>query len=881
MPILLLQKPFPSSKQKDHSICLARRLSLWKKGDFGSLLAEGRSLQCRLPKFSPSESANNGNLARSFAKLMFRGKTNAALQLLSEQGKGGILRVDDLIDQGDHVQKSVLDILRSKHPPAQPVLPSALIDGNADPPVVHPVVFDRITAACIRRAALRTKGAAGPSGLDAHCWRRLCTSFKTASHDLCHALALLAKRLCTNFVDPKGISPFLVCQLIALDKCPGIRPIGICETPRRIIAKVVLSVTKGDLQDAAGSLQLCAGQIAGIEAAVHSMRSIFSESDTEAVLLVDASNAFNSLNRQVALRNARHLCPPLANILINIYRDSSGLFVDGEVLYSEEGTTQGNPLAMPLYALATIPLINCLSSDDNVKQVWYADDASAAGRLSSIRSWWDLLQSSGPEFGYHVNARKTWLITKEAHLSEAEELFRDSDVNITSHGRPYLGAALGSAEFCEEFVIHKVAEWKEELTQLAIAATTQPHATSAAFIHGFVNKLTYLSRTTPMKGSLLQPLEDLIRSRLIPAWTGRAPPSDLERELFALPARLGGLGIVNPASSLSKEFSASRSISAPLSHLIEHQQSVYPWEIQDAQLSVKQDVCRQRSDDSKSAAATVKSTLSNALKRAVDLAQERGASTWLTSLPLEEFGFSLHKGAFRDALSLRYGWLPSNTLTYCACGAHFTVEHSLSCPKGDFPSIRHNEVRDTVGGWLSEVCNGVCIEPTLQPLSGETLHGASAIIEDGARLDIAADGFWGGRRERSFFDVRVFNPHAPSNCQQSLAGTYRKHERAKIRAYEERVREVEHGSFTPLVMSLTGGCGNAASVVYKRLASMLAEKRDQPYSTTLASMRCKLSFALLQSSIQCIRGARSCSGRAFYQSCLPTDLVVVESNISY
>ena len=104
----------------------------------------------------------------------------------------------------------------------------------------------------------------------------------------------------------------------------------------------------------------------------------------------------------------------------------------------------------------------------------------------------------------------------------------------------------------------------------------------------------------------------------------------------------------------------------------------------------------------------------------------------------------------------------------------------------------------TLGGWLSEVCNDVCIEPTLQPLSGETFNGASAIIEDGARLDIAANGFLGGRRERNFFDVRVFNPLAPSNCQQSLAGTYRKHERAKIRAYEQRVREVEPGSFSPV-----------------------------------------------------------------------------------
>ena len=88
-----------------------------------------------------------------------------------------------------------------------------------------------------------------------------------------------------------------------------------------------------------------------------------------------------------------------------------------------------------------------------------------------------------------------------------------------------------------------------------------------------------------------------------------------------------------------------------------------------------------------------------------------------------------------------------------------------------------------------------------EPLEGETLHGATFIKEDGARLDIAANGFWGGRYERAFFDVRVFNPHAPSNRQESLPQTYRKHECVKICAYEEGVREIEHGSFTSLVMS--------------------------------------------------------------------------------
>ena len=122
--------------------------------------------------------------------------------------------------------------------------------------------------------------------------------------------------------------------------------------------------------------------------------------------------------------------------------------------------------------------------------------------------------------------------------------------------------------------------------------------------------------------------------------------------------------------------------------------------------------------------------------------------------------------------------------------------------------------------------------------------------------------FLGGHYERTYFDVRVFNPMAPSNRQQSLASIYKKHERIKIRAYEQRVREVGHGSFTPLVMALTVGCGTAANICYKRLASLLAEKLDQPYSNTLSCLRCKLSFALLRSPIQCIRGARSNRGRA-------------------
>ena len=98
-------------------------------------------------------------------------------------------------------------------------------------------------------------------------------------------------------VDPVGLTAFVACRLIALDKCPGVRPIGVGEVVRRIIGKAVLATVKMDILEAVGPLQLCAGQDAGCEAAIHAMRSLFAEENTEAVLLVDASNAFNSLNR--------------------------------------------------------------------------------------------------------------------------------------------------------------------------------------------------------------------------------------------------------------------------------------------------------------------------------------------------------------------------------------------------------------------------------------------------------------------------------------------------------------------------------------------------------------------------------------------------------
>ena len=156
---------------------------------------------------------------------------------------------------------------------------------------------------------------------------------------------------------------------------------------------------------------------------------------------------------------------------------------------------------------------------------------------------------------------------------------------------------------------------------------------------------------------------------------------------------------------------------------------------------------------------------------------------------------------------------------------------------------------------MSEVCKNAEKEPLLQPLTGEKYQHATANTLDNARLDLSAQVFW-TRGERAFFDIRVFDPVALSYMNQSLEASHGKQEEHKRLCYEERIINVEHGSFTPLIFTIAGGMSRGTQKFYDRLAEMLAESRGQPKSTVVAWMRCRLSFSLLRSAILCLRGTR-------------------------
>ena len=148
-------------------------------------------------------------------------------------------------------------------------------------------------------------------------------------------------------------------------------------------------------------------------------------------------------------------------------------------------------------------------------------------------------------------------------------------------------------------------------------------------------------------------------------------------------------------------------------------------------------------------AANLHNSLDAKQKRLITMTKVKGSSIWLTSLPLDVQIFFLHKGEFRDALCLRYGWSIPNTPLSCICGTKFDVDHALNCRRGGFTIQRHNELRDLTASLLTDVCHNVATEPPLQPLGGESFNLRSANTNPQARLDIRHVDFGTVARMRS------------------------------------------------------------------------------------------------------------------------------------
>ena len=333
-----------------------------KIGDYLELMEEAEAIQKRLRQQPKVET--EGMIARKFRNKM-EGNVHQAARLLQPQ-QGGLLQIN----------KETTEKLKEKHPAGSRATQEALLSGEVEAP--HPVTFRSINQEMVRKAAMEIKGAPGPSGMDANTWRMLLTSKRnsTAAAVFCKAVAELALEM--GYKNYQHLEALISCRLIPLKKKQknDVRPISIGEVLIRIISNCIMKTAREDTMKVVGNLQKCAGQQAGAEAAAHAAKEIFADKECETVLLVEGSNAFNTLNRQAMMHSISVICPTIATYAKNTYEVSPRLFVAKDLeLRSEEGTIQGDPVAMGAYALGLSVLQSKISQNNTgAKHTAYADN---------------------------------------------------------------------------------------------------------------------------------------------------------------------------------------------------------------------------------------------------------------------------------------------------------------------------------------------------------------------------------------------------------------------------------------------------------------------------------------------------------------------------
>ena len=419
-------------------------------------------------------------------------------------------------------------------------------------------------------------------------------------------------------------------------------------------------------------------------------------------------------------------------------------------------------------------------------------------------------------------------------------------MKITVKGHKHLGAAVGEESYKTEFVSRKVETWVNELKTLSTIASSQPQAAYVAFTIGYRQKFNYIIRTLDGISEFFQPIEDVIRFHLIPALCDGRQCSDVEREILSLPIKIGGLGITNIEEEAIFQNQSSRAMTTELRDRIAAQsdQPIDP----SRSKRILQSLASKRKESQQRSLDSIMQQLQPINQKALEIAASQGASSWLTTIPLKNENFVLNKREFVDAIHMHYGWEMKRLPIKCASSANFTIDHALSCHLGGCVIQRHNNIRDTLATMMNEICHDVSIEPQLIELSKEQSCELprSTVTGNEARADVSANGFW-QRYQRAFFDVKVCNLLAPSYRLKSIGTTFASLEKQKKRAYNERILQIEKGTFTPLVFGVTGGVARECSIFISKLAEKISTKQKCQKSEIVNGIRRKISFVPVRS----------------------------------
>ena len=211
----------------------------------------------------------------------------------------------------------------------------------------------------------------------------------------------------------------------------------------------------------------------------------------------------------------------------------------------------------------------------------------------------------------------------------------------------------------------------------------------------------------------IKPLHDFITNEFIAAIL-QVIITNQDRLLYSLPVMYGGLAIPILSEISEIQYQYLKSISAPLALVTIMQRS----QITDSKIINEIKYSKKKESDVllKEKLFTINQELDAQRKKPTDDASQPGASSWLSAIPLEQYGFALNKAEFKDALLLRYGKELKGLPATCPCGQKYDTTHAVNCKKGGFVAIRHNKIRDYEANLLAKVYTEVETEPSLQPI---------------------------------------------------------------------------------------------------------------------------------------------------------------------
>jgi hypothetical protein len=879
----------------------------WELGKFVALVddTEATALSLR----GGNRASDEDSRMRAFNARVLSGRLRSAVRVLTNRAGGkGVLEPDEACTK---TGRPVIDILRSKHPKMRDPAPDLEDPDRGSfeeyPSIPEPLPLE-ITDEVVSVVGSRLSGGAGPGGTDAVSLRNWLLRFGKESEALRLEFAKLAEWLANSHPPWAAYRGLMACRLVALDKDPGVRPIGIGEIYRRLLAKCLLKVAGAEATAAAGNLNLCAGLAAGIEGAVHAVREAWETPqgeppnfapepqpgveapplpslptdgmdeaeelplpplpDPTVCVLIDATNGFNELGRRAMLWSVRHLWPAGSRFAFNCYRHSAQLILrqSGQpchVLSSDEGVTQGDPLAMVLYGLALVPLARRLrQAAPDVVQPWYADDFSMVGKSKAVARAMDLLVTLGPARGYYPEPTKSLLICHDGEQAEAlTHLGRFHFAS--SNGHRYVGGFIGTPEARSAWLEPKIQAWIGGIDALARAARHFPQAAYAGLAKSLQSEWQYLQRVLPDCSAAFEPVEEALASAFLPALFQAEEPM-LARQLLALPVKRAGLGIPNPAESADDCHEASKAVTRALTlSLLKGEDLVAQAHLEHASAERRlQHTARlQAADDTLSA---LKAAAPDRLARfRLQRAQETGA--WLTTMPESLNGTELTEDEFRDSLRLRFGLCPTHLPDKCdGCGSAFTVEHGLSCRQGGLILLRHDDVAREWHHLCAQATqpSAVSDEPLIH--TGRAAHDGEGALGTQAnpdsRGDVAVHGFW-KRGQTCVFDIRITDTEAKSYRSMDPAKVLARGEKEKKDKYLQACVD-RRRSFTPLVFSIDGLRGKEGKGAQKRLAFLLSGKWKKTYSAVAGYVNSRLSVALVRATSLCLRGARDPTARA-------------------